>query len=166
MNRHLSMARESISRDVQEEGASSYEALSKGRNFQRFYEEHKTEFENFARFIYNHRGDYDRCRDIYVWQTLIPYVVCVFRFGIKMPHRERLLELTKCLDLAVDAADDVDVMRFVVANFDVYTKLDNAFQVLQELDTNILACGSVEKGTPQWAFHVLFQKFYLQKLYM
>ena len=175
INSFLREAVEALEKDVKEEKVSSPTLLTRAENFKRFYKNHLEDFEAFGCFVFDHRGAYDGKRELYDWKILYPVVVAIFVFGIKMPHRSRLIELTKKFDLACFAMDDPEVCSFVVQNFKTYADLKDTFLDehgrAQTILERLYAClhrlniqQPFVKATPEWCLmNLIYQYIYAEK---
>ena len=154
-----------LTKDMQTEGVKKADELKLAKNFLAFCEDNKEIVEAFGLFIGDHQGYYDKLPRCYNWQTLEPFTEAVFRFGVKMSNKHRLLEITKKYRLAVFAMDDDNVVRFVLANFDKYAEIKEKFKdehgraitLLEALYLEL--CKSRGKvASPHWALEVLIKK--------
>ena len=170
INEFLRMGAEAIRNDMQNEGAVSYEDLKSAESFLSFYQKNTQDFQGFGLFIFDHQGFYDKNRRYYDWQTLQPFVDAVFRFGIQMPNKARLLQLSRNIKLAVFALDDSTVVNFILTNFAAYTKLNVSFldehgrkqSILEAIFTRLqlMKKGSdFPAGSSLWALELLIKRF-------
>lgn len=170
INEFLRMAADAIKDDMQKEGVSSYEDLKSAESFQVFYQEHTKDFEGFGFFIFDHQGYYDKNRRYYDWRTLQPFVDAVFRFGIQMPSKARLLQLSGNIKLALFALDDDGVVNFILTNFASFAKLDvpildehgrkQSFLEAVFARLQLMKKGSAfEAGSSLWALELLIKRF-------
>lgn len=167
----LSEAADAVQKDVEDEKVSSYPFLKEGKNFKSFYEKNTEDFEAFGHFLFDHRGVYDRDRDLYNWENLYPFVWATFNFGVEMPYRSRLIELTKRYDLADLAMDDPEICQFVVQNFKIYADIKDNFPdehgrsqtILERLYKSLHTLNRQRpfvKATPQWCLMRLIHQCY------
>lgn len=168
----LKEAAEAVQKDVEDEGVSFYHLLQKGENFKNFYAKHADDFEAFGYFLFDHRGVYDKDRQLYNWEMFYPFVWAVFNFGVKMPYRSRLIEMTKRYDLACFAMDDPEVCQFVAQNFKIYADIKDtlpdehgrAQTILERLYVRLHTLNHQRpftRATPQWCLlHLIYEYLY------
>ena len=174
LNNFMRFAHSALKKDLDKEGVSSCENLTSAKNFLAFCKEHESDFKGFGFFIYDHQGVYDSYRCFYNWQTLYPVVSAIFMFGVKMPHKSRLIELTRRYDLAYWALDDPDVCKLVMREFKTYADIKDKFldehgraqTVLERLYARLHYLSKhscLVKGSPQWCLmHLIYDYLYAE----
>jgi len=160
---------EGMIRNIADFLSAAKEAIDE-KQFAQFAAEYKRDFEGFALFVFDHQGFYDRQRRYYNWQTLQPVAEAIFKEGVKLPHKSRLIELTGNHKLALYALDDDDVANFVLSHFKLYAELKDKIEDKHGRKQSILEAmfarlqrmkkgSDFEAGSPLWALEMLIKRF-------
>jgi len=163
-------ANKALLKDMEQEEVTAYQMVKNAENFKRFYAQKKGEFEALGYFLFDHQGTYDKDRQLYNWTNVYPVATAIFMFNLKMPHRSRLIDLTRRYDFAYFAMDDPEVCRFVAQNFNVYASIKDQFldehgraqTLLERLYARLHALNRqrpFEKASPQWCLMNLLYRY-------